>query len=55
MKLLRLAAYANTSTGDATLNVSKEDHTVATNAGKNTVEIAQEKVKTDEHGKTIGG
>lgn len=47
--------YANTSTGDATLNVSKEDHTVATNAGKNTVEIAQEKVKTDEHGKTIGG
>lgn len=46
--------YANTSTGDATLNVSKEDHTVATNAGKNTVEIAQEKVKTDEHGKTIG-
>ena len=48
--------YANTSTGDATLNVSKEDHTVATNAGKkNTFEIAQEKVKTDEHGKTIGG
>lgn len=47
--------YANTSTGDATLNVSKEDHTVATNAGKNSVEIAQEKVKTDEHGKTIGG
>lgn len=47
--------YANTSTGDATLNVSKEDHTVETNAGKNTVEIAQEKVKTDEHGKTIGG
>lgn len=47
--------YANTSTGDATLNVSKEDHTVATNAGKkNTFEIAQEKVKTDEHGKTIG-
>lgn len=46
--------YANTSTGDATLNVSKEDHTVATNAGKNTVEIAQEKVKTDEHGKTVG-
>lgn len=46
--------YANTSTGDATLNVSKEDHTVATNAGKNTVKIAQEKVKTDEHGKTIG-
>lgn len=47
--------YANTSTGDATLNVSKEDHTVPTNAGKNTVEIAQKKVKTDEHGKTIGG
>ena len=50
--------YANTAAGDATLNVSKEDHTVATNAGKNTVntvEIAQEKVKTDEHGKTIGG
>lgn len=47
--------YANTSTGDATLHVSKEDHTVATNAGKNTFEIAQEKVKTDEHGKTIGG
>lgn len=47
--------YANTSTGDATLNVNKEDHTVATNAGKNSVEIAQEKVKTDEHGKTIGG
>lgn len=47
--------YANTSTGDATLNVSKEDHTVATNAGKKPVEIAQEKVKTDEHGKTIGG
>lgn len=46
--------YANTSTGDATLNVSKEDHTVATNAGKKPVEIAQEKVKTDEHGKTIG-
>lgn len=47
--------YANTSTGDATLNVSKEGHTVATNAGKkNTVKIAQEKVKTDEHGKTIG-
>lgn len=46
--------YANTAAGDATLNVSKEDHTVATNAGKNTVEIAQEKVKTDEHGKTIG-
>ena len=48
--------YANTAAGDATLNVSKEDHTVATNAGKkNTFEIAQEKVKTDEHGKTIGG
>lgn len=47
--------YANTAAGDATLNVSKEDHTVATNAGKNTVEIAQEKVKTDEYGKTIGG
>lgn len=46
--------YANTSTGDATLNVSKENHTVATNAGKKPVEIAQEKVKTDEHGKTIG-
>lgn len=46
--------YANTSTGDATLNVSKEGHTVATNAGKKPVEIAQEKVKTDEHGKTIG-
>lgn len=47
--------YANTAAGDATLNVSKKDHTVATNAGKkNTFEIAQEKVKTDEHGKTIG-
>lgn len=46
--------YANTAAGDATLNVSKEDHTVATNAGKKPVEIAQEKVKTDEHGKTIG-
>lgn len=47
--------YANTAAGDATLNVSKEDHTVATNAGKKPVEIAQEKVKTDEHGNTIGG
>lgn len=51
--------YANTSTGDATLNVDTSDatgHTVATNAGKkNTFEIAQEEVKTDKHGKTIGG
>ena len=46
--------YANTAAGDATLNVSKEGHTVATNAGKNTVEIAQEKVKTDKFGQTIG-
>lgn len=47
--------YANTAAGDATLNVSKEDHTVATNAGKkNTFEIAQEKVKTDKFGQTIG-
>ena len=46
--------YANTVAGDATLNVDTTAHTVATIAGKNTVEIAQEKVKTDEHGKTIG-
>lgn len=46
--------YANTAAGDATLNVSKEDHTVATNAGKKPVEIAQEKVKTDAAGKVNG-
>ena len=46
--------YANTAAGDATLNVSKEDHTVATNAGKKPVEIAQEKVKTNDVGKVIG-
>lgn len=46
--------YANTVAGDATLNVDTTAHTVATIAGKNTVEIAQEKVKTDEHGKTVG-
>lgn len=47
--------YANTAAGDATLNVEAGKQ-VTDNAGKkNTFEIAQEKVKTDKHGKTIGG
>lgn len=46
--------YANTSEGDATLNVEAGKQ-VTDNAGKTKIVIAQEKVKTDEHGKTIGG
>lgn len=45
--------YANTSKGDATLNVEAGKQ-VTDNAGKTKIVIAQEKVKTDEHGKTIG-
>lgn len=46
--------YANTVAGDATLNVDTTAHTVATNAGKKPVEIAQEGVKTDTVGKVNG-
>lgn len=46
--------YANTAAGDATLNVEAGKQ-VTDNAGKTKIVIAQEKVKTNEHGKTIGG
>ena len=54
--------YANTAAGDATLNVEAGKQ-VTDNAGAHKIVIAQEKVKTDtvgkvktdEHGKTIGG
>lgn len=50
--------YANTVAGDATLNVDTSDatgHTVASDAGAHKIVIAQEKVKTDKFGQTIGG
>lgn len=46
--------YANTSKGDATLNVEAGKQ-VTDNAGKTKIVIAQEGVKTDEHGNHIGG
>lgn len=46
--------YANTSKGDATLNVEAGKQ-VTDNAGKTKIVIAQEGVKTDEHGNPIGG
>lgn len=46
--------YANTSKGDATLNVEAGKQ-VTDNAGKTKIVIAQEKVKTDKFGQTIGG
>lgn len=45
--------YANTSTGDATLNVEAGKQ-VTDNAGAHKIVIAQEKVKTDKFGQTIG-
>lgn len=45
--------YANTAAGDATLNIDTGAHTVATNAGVNTVEMARELVKTDDAGKVV--
>lgn len=46
--------YANTAAGDATLNVEAGKQ-VTDNAGKTKIVIAQEKVKTDKFGQTIGG
>lgn len=46
--------YANTAAGDATLNVEAGKQ-VTDNAGKTKIVIAQEGVKTDEHGNPIGG
>ena len=45
--------YANTAAGDATLNIDTVGHTVATNAGVNTVGMARERVKTDNAGKVV--
>lgn len=45
--------YANTTAGDATRNIDTGAHTVATNAGVNTVEMARERVKTDNAGKVV--
>lgn len=46
--------YANTAAGDATLNVEAGKQVTDT-AGKTKIVIAQEGVKTDEHGNPIGG
>lgn len=45
--------YANTAAGDATLNVEAGKQ-VTDNAGAHKIVIAQEKVKTDKFGQTIG-
>lgn len=45
--------YANTAAGDATLNVEAGKQ-VTDNAGAHNIVIAQEKVKTDKFGQTIG-
>lgn len=45
--------YANTAAGDATLNVEAGKQ-VTDNAGAHEIVIAQEKVKTDKFGQTIG-